>query len=129
MIAPKLSMHVCPACRPSDHSLTTSPRAADGAVQEGSIHCPACGADYRVTAGVPHFVPATNCAESFGFHWNRHARTQLDNYSGPRWRAALVRSGRLCRHPRPLRAEWRRRFRHQASGRAECCRVMRWHQA
>jgi len=27
-------------------------------------------------------VPASNYAESFGFQWNRHARTQLDSHSG-----------------------------------------------
>lgn len=82
MIASKLSMHVCPPCRSSDLSLTASQRAADGAVQEGSIHCAACGAHYRVTAGVPRFVPVANYAESFRFQWNRHARTQLDSYLG-----------------------------------------------
>ena len=82
MIAAKLSMHVCPACRSSDLSLSASSHAADGSVDEGTIHCASCGADYRIVAGVPRFVPASNYAESFGFQWNRHDRTQLDSHSG-----------------------------------------------
>jgi SAM-dependent methyltransferase len=31
---------------------------------------------------VPRFVPPDNYAQSFGFQWNRHARTQLDSYTG-----------------------------------------------
>lgn len=37
---------------------------------------------YPVRDGIPRFVPASNYAESFGFQWNRHARTQLDSHSG-----------------------------------------------
>jgi SAM-dependent methyltransferase len=37
---------------------------------------------YPILDGIPRFVPATNYAESFGFQWNRHARTQLDSHSG-----------------------------------------------
>ncbi len=37
---------------------------------------------YPILEGIPRFVPASNYAESFGFQWNRHARTQLDSHSG-----------------------------------------------
>jgi 2-polyprenyl-3-methyl-5-hydroxy-6-metoxy-1,4-benzoquinol methylase len=37
---------------------------------------------YPIRNGIPRFVPVSNYAESFGFQWNLHARTQLDSYSG-----------------------------------------------
>jgi len=37
---------------------------------------------YPVRDGIPRFVPASNYAESFGFQWNLHAKTQLDSHSG-----------------------------------------------
>ena len=37
---------------------------------------------YPIRNGIPRFVPESNYAESFGFQWNRHARTQLDSHSG-----------------------------------------------
>ena len=37
---------------------------------------------YPVRDGIPRFVPTSNYAESFGFQWNLHARTQLDSHSG-----------------------------------------------
>ncbi len=37
---------------------------------------------YPVRNGIPRFVPASNYADSFGFQWNQHARTQLDSHSG-----------------------------------------------
>jgi SAM-dependent methyltransferase len=37
---------------------------------------------YPIRDGIPRFVPVSNYAESFGFQWNLHARTQLDSHSG-----------------------------------------------
>ena len=51
-------------------------------VESGIIACDGCGLIYPVLRGLPRFVPATNYAESFGFQWNLHARTQLDSHSG-----------------------------------------------
>lgn len=82
MIASKLSMHVCPACRSPQLRLVPSAVDADGSVREGRIDCVGCGAGYTVAAGLPRFVPTSNYADSFGFQWNRHARTQLDSHSG-----------------------------------------------
>lgn len=82
MIPSHLSMHVCPACRSPALALDTTATAADGSVGEGRIRCADCAAEYAVTAGLPRFVPASNYADSFGFQWTRHARTQLDSHSG-----------------------------------------------
>jgi SAM-dependent methyltransferase len=46
--------------------------------------CPACAATYPIVDGVPRFVPAQLYAESFGYQWNRFARTQLDSANGTR---------------------------------------------
>lgn len=40
------------------------------------------GQHYRISGGVPRFVPATNYADGFGLQWNRFRRTQLDSHSG-----------------------------------------------
>ena len=76
----RLQQHVCPACRSAQLSLEASQRNAED-VEEGSVRCGACGQSFNVTRGLARFVPASNYAESFGFQWNRHARTQLDSHS------------------------------------------------
>ena len=77
----RLQDHVCPACRSSRLELAVTERRGVEVV-EGQIHCAACGQAFPVTRGIARFVPASNYAESFGFQWNRHARTQLDSHSG-----------------------------------------------
>lgn len=51
-------------------------------MEEGTIECGKCSAKYRITRGLPRFVPEVNYADTFGFQWNIHAKTQLDSYSG-----------------------------------------------
>lgn len=51
-------------------------------VRTGELRCPGCAAVFPIRDGLPRFVPAENYAQSFGFQWNRHAKTQLDSYSG-----------------------------------------------
>ncbi len=41
--------------------------------------CPGCGHAFRIIRGVPRFVASNNYATSFGFEWNRHRWTQLDD--------------------------------------------------
>ncbi len=41
--------------------------------------CSGCGARFPVVRRIPRFVAAELYAESFGFQWNRFARTQLDS--------------------------------------------------
>ena len=47
--------------------------------REGGYLCPACGRCFPNDRGVARFVDADNYADSFGFQWQRYARTQLDN--------------------------------------------------
>jgi 2-polyprenyl-3-methyl-5-hydroxy-6-metoxy-1,4-benzoquinol methylase len=41
--------------------------------------CTSCGREYPQINGVTRFVTAENYADSFGFQWQRYARTQLDD--------------------------------------------------
>jgi SAM-dependent methyltransferase len=65
----------CPDC---EQTLTVR-RAVDGA---DALVCSGCGHEFPVAGGVARFVPQENYAQSFGFQWNLHARTQLDSYTG-----------------------------------------------
>jgi SAM-dependent methyltransferase len=57
-------------------------RGDETEIIDGSLVCSSCGCESAVRDGIPRFVPPRNYAASFGFHWNTHARTQLDSYSG-----------------------------------------------
>jgi len=78
----RLAQHVCPACRSNQLFLKNAQGPTPEDVQSGTIECRDCGKTYPVVDGLPRFVPASNYAASFGFQWNRHARTQLDSHSG-----------------------------------------------
>lgn len=56
--------------------------AADKNIESGAVSCEDCRAAYAVVRGIPRFVAAGNYADSFGFQWNLHAKTQLDSHSG-----------------------------------------------
>jgi SAM-dependent methyltransferase len=77
-----LEHHVCPACRGGGLILHPDQAGEAGDVLEGHIACPGCGAGFPLTRGIPRFAPPHNYADTFGFQWNAHARTQLDSYSG-----------------------------------------------
>src|SRR5512139_1302861 len=83
MKATSLHQHRCPACHSDQlRFATVTEGTPDEDVQEGEIHCGGCHAVYPVKRGLPRFVPASNYADSFGFQWNVHAKTQLDSHSG-----------------------------------------------
>lgn len=78
----RLPQHVCPACRSNQLILKRAEGPEPDQIETGMIECRGCGQTYPIVRGLPRFVPASNYAESFGFQWNRHARTQLDSHSG-----------------------------------------------
>ena len=57
---------ICPACK------------GDLSVQAEALRC-ADGHTYPIVRGVPRFVGRDGYAANFGFEWNRHKNTQLDN--------------------------------------------------
>jgi 2-polyprenyl-3-methyl-5-hydroxy-6-metoxy-1,4-benzoquinol methylase len=65
-----------------------------GEVREGSLDS-ACGRSFAITGHVARFVPIHNYADSFGFQWAQHAKTQIDvetgyNLSRERFRTATT---------------------------------------
>lgn len=57
--------------------LTSPYSAANGMVESGELRCSACRRTYPIVAGVPCFVTDDGYLDSFGFEWEKHARTQL----------------------------------------------------
>ena len=75
-------LHRCPSCRAASLGLRLPSESTADEVVEGSFHCAKCDSTFPIRNGLPRFVPQSNYAESFGFQWNLHARTQLDSHSG-----------------------------------------------
>jgi len=70
----------CPACA-APVALAGGTADGTGEVAEGQLACQA-GHHYPIRRGVPRFVPSQAYSASFGFQWNRFARTQLDSATG-----------------------------------------------
>jgi len=73
--------HLCPACG-SHFILVSGVQRGDGSVREGKLVCRVCGIHYPVIDGIPRFVFAETYADSFGYQWSIHRKTQLDSYTG-----------------------------------------------
>lgn len=71
----------CPECE-SSFSLRGHIVRDGKHVVSGDLVCEGCGATYPIAGAIPRFVPLDNYADSFGFEWLKHARTQYDEYSG-----------------------------------------------
>lgn len=70
---------VCTSCD-TPYSFAEEPGA--GCPAGGEVLCRTCGTRYPIKGGIPRFVPAETYADSFGYQWNIHRKTQLDSYSG-----------------------------------------------
>lgn len=70
-----LPLLACPDC-----AAPIEPPAMEEVLHEGELRCLASHA-WPVRGGVPRFT-GQKYAESFGFQWNRFARTQLDSANG-----------------------------------------------
>lgn len=78
----QLEQYVCPACRSNRLVLKSVGYAMPEHIQSGVIDCQDCGKNYPIIRGLPRFVPEVNYADTFGFQWNIHSKTQLDSHSG-----------------------------------------------
>ena len=76
-----LNYIVCPACR-GRLSLASKQTGVRGEIRSGSLDCSHCRREYPIRNYIPRFATSDNYASSFGLEWKRHARTQLDTYSG-----------------------------------------------
>jgi SAM-dependent methyltransferase len=74
---------VCPACGVGLR-LNAAPAGAApvGEIEEGSLDCTQCGANYPIVRSVPRFVTSEDCAASFGFQWNQFPTLQVDRVMG-----------------------------------------------
>lgn len=70
----------CPDCRRGLNFFEVE-QERNGIVEEGALGCVDCEARYPILRSVPRFV-STKDFDNFAFEWNKHARTQLDSYSG-----------------------------------------------
>ncbi len=75
-----LEFLVCPKCK---GKLELESLEENGEfVKEGSLECKKCEKSYQILQGIARFVPQSNYADSFGFEWNEHKKTQYDSQSG-----------------------------------------------
>lgn len=83
MLYTNLDLYQCPQC--GSVELKADPTIMDDKkeiIYEGRLDCSSCGKSFRVNKGIPRFVDEFNYADSFGFQWNVHRKTQLDSSSG-----------------------------------------------
>lgn len=78
----RLAEHVCPACRSGNLSFSSITERNGDDVITAQIACDGCKESFAVRNKLPRFVPQSNYADSFGFQWNKYAKTQLDSFSG-----------------------------------------------
>ncbi|MBU1015368.1 methyltransferase domain-containing protein [Patescibacteria group bacterium] len=70
----------CPDCK-AELSLAIE-EEQEGRVKTGELSCAACKLRFPVIGFIPRFVKEGHYADSFGFQWFRHAKTQLDSVIG-----------------------------------------------
>ncbi|HYL81164.1 MAG TPA: methyltransferase domain-containing protein [Candidatus Acidoferrum sp.] len=56
-----------------------APLPPDESWMSSGTRCAACGVEVPVIRGIPRFVASDAYTASFGFEWNRHRQTQLDD--------------------------------------------------
>jgi 2-polyprenyl-3-methyl-5-hydroxy-6-metoxy-1,4-benzoquinol methylase len=79
--ATALSYYRCISCDCEAMTYDSEKRAERESIRQ-SLTCQNCSAVYQIIDGIPRFVSGDNYAESFGFQWNTHEKTQLDSYTG-----------------------------------------------
>jgi 2-polyprenyl-3-methyl-5-hydroxy-6-metoxy-1,4-benzoquinol methylase len=81
MKAATLPYYRCISCDHEAMTYDSDTRVAREFIRE-SLRCQNCSAVYQIVDGIPRFVSGDNYAQSFGFQWNTHEKTQLDSYTG-----------------------------------------------
>ncbi|MBT6007818.1 MAG: hypothetical protein HOG78_00980 [Rhodobacterales bacterium] len=67
MLGKNLKFYRCPSCSSGDLGLEIGSQTDDKWIEEGEITCENCSTKYRITLGLPRFVPEVNYADTFGF--------------------------------------------------------------
>lgn len=76
-----IEQYLCTTCR-SHLFQAKSEHCESNCLNESELICSDCGMNYPVVKGIPRFVPAETYADSFGYQWNIHNKTQLDSFTG-----------------------------------------------
>lgn len=71
----------CPECKSANLTIEDARQETEEII-DGNLLCADCRASYQVHNSVPRFVSEENYAQSFGFQWSIHQKTQLDSYTG-----------------------------------------------
>jgi SAM-dependent methyltransferase len=68
---------LCPKCR-GGLTLDSSTEKTEGnEIESGHLKCGKCSKTYPIIDGIPRFVEMDNYAASFGYQWNKFAKTQV----------------------------------------------------
>lgn len=76
-----LDAFYCPSCSSPTLEWREQRTTSESSTQ---YRCSSCGATFPIVNGIPRFVSADNYAQSFGFQWTTHRKTQLDSFTGMR---------------------------------------------
>lgn len=72
----------CAKCGAAKLHMVGDDALASGDVVSAQLECGECHAIYPIKNSVPRFVSEDNYANSFGYQWNLHMKTQLDSATG-----------------------------------------------
>lgn len=72
---------VCPYCA-GELKISRIDKKIGASIETGQINCLNCRASFGIIRHIPRFVSQENYAESFGFEWLKHPKTQYDSYTG-----------------------------------------------
>ena len=76
-----IDFYLCTSCGGRFSIRGGSQFGENGAVVESALVCASCSTQHAIINGIPRFVTSENYADSFGYQWNKHRRTQLDSYT------------------------------------------------
>lgn len=71
----------CPSCE-NELMVNEANESYDNEIKGGTLKCKGCKKVYVITNYIPRFVPLDNYAANFGYQWNIHDKTQIDEVSG-----------------------------------------------
>ena len=76
-----INQFICPKDH-SDLQLNDDAEIENDTVINGTLTCLSCKAQYTIKNRIIDFIGTGHYTGSFGYQWNKFAKTQLDSYSG-----------------------------------------------
>ena len=78
-----LNFYLCAKCRSPNRKLRrVKNQIIKRTILEGLLVCDDCGGSFPIINSIPRFVSHEDYANTFGFQWNLHRKTQLDSHTG-----------------------------------------------